>query len=85
VELFICVFTNSRGLKGASSRRQNVLTGQDAKTPYASKKKEAYGAPEAFAAPSILSSYVETELLFFSWLIIDDVMADDEEPLEPKP
>jgi hypothetical protein len=28
---------------------------------------------------------VETELLFFSWLIIDDAMADDEEPLEPKP
>jgi hypothetical protein len=39
VELFVCVLANSRGLKGASSRRQNVLTGQDAKTPYASKKK----------------------------------------------
>jgi len=27
------------------------LTGQDAETPYASKKKEAYGAPEPLHPP----------------------------------
>jgi hypothetical protein len=49
--LVICVLANLRGLKGASSGRQKVLTGQDAETPYASKKKEAYGAPEPLHPP----------------------------------
>jgi hypothetical protein len=47
--------------------RQKSLTGWYTETPGTPQKKEAYGAPEAFH-PSIVSRYIETELLF---LLVD--------------
>jgi hypothetical protein len=51
VELFICVFANLRGIKGACYKTQKVLTGRYTKTSYAFKRKELHEAPEDCTPP----------------------------------
>jgi hypothetical protein len=57
------------------------LTGQDAKTPYASKKNMRTELQNLLHSP-YYQQVRRNRIIIFSWLIVDDAMADDEEPLD---
>ena len=56
------------------------MTGQDAETPYASIKKRRTELQNLCTLHTIKVRRKRT--IIFSWLIVDDAMADDEEPLD---